>query len=190
MLRRLVALPSLVLLASAGPLTAQSVEVDLRLGYELPTGDLGELEGGGLATGATLGFPLSQSVVVGGRIDIAFLQGKERATIWEGPQQWLDLTAVHYVAEVRFRPAVLPDWNLEVGVGAGGSALSFGDDGTNTYPTLSGGLGGGVDLSEKVLLLVGANTYLVFADSEDFEDLNRFGDTWFVDLTAGVRVKI
>ncbi len=166
--------------------------MDLRLGYEyeLPTGDLSDLESGGVATGLSLGIPLSHSVVVGGRIDIAFLQGKERPTFWGDPQDWPALTAVHYVAEVRFRPAVLPGWNLEVGVGAGGSTLSFGDDGTNTYPALSGGLGAGVDLSEKVVLLVGANTYLVFADSEDFEDLNRFGNTWFVGLTAGLRVKI
>lgn len=185
-----IALASLALLASAGPLTAQSVEMDLRLGYELPTGDLSDLESGGVATGLSLGIPLSHSVVVGGRVDIAILQGKERPTIEGDPQDWPDLTAVHYVAEVRFRPSVLPGWNLEVGVGAGGSTLSFSDAGSSTYPALSGGLGGGVDLSEKVVLLVGANTYLVFADSEDFEDLNRFGDTWFIGLTAGLRVKL
>lgn len=191
MLKRLIALPAVALFVAAGALQAQSAEFDFRLGYERPTGDLAELEGGGLMTGASLGFPVSTSVVLGGRVDAGFLQGKGRLTFDQGaPKEWPDLTSIHYVAEIRFRPSVLPGWNLEVGIGAGGSTLSFGDAGSSTYPALSGVLGGGVDLSEKMVLLVGANTYLVFADSDDFEDFNRFGDTWFIGLTAGLRVKL
>lgn len=190
MLKRLIALSTVALLATAGALPAQSAEIDVRLGYELSTGDLAELESGGLATGVSLAFPVSNSVMLGGRVDAGFLQGKGRFTFDQGgPKEWPSLTIIHYVAEVRFRPALLPSWNLEVGVGAGGSTLSFSDAGSNTYPTLSGGLGGGVDLSKKVVLLVGANTYLVFADSADFEDLDRFGDTWFVGFATGIRVK-
>jgi hypothetical protein len=191
MLRKLARMVLLVLMATAVPSPAPSQEIDLRVGYDIPTGELADLESGGIITGLSLGFSVSGAVVLGGRVDVAFLLGKDRDSLrQDAPTLWPDLTAVHYVAEVRFRPSILPGWNLEMGVGAGGSTLSFSDAGSSTYPTLSGGLGGGVDLSEKVILIVGANTYLVFADSEDFEDLNRFGDTWFVGFTTGIRVKL
>lgn len=187
---KLPGLMLLVLMAWAIPSSVQSQEIDLRIGYMIPTGELGDMEDGGVTTGFSIGVPVSNSLVLGAGTAAAFLQGGDRDSFGNAPDHWPDLTALHYVAEVRFRPSVLPGWNLEVGVGAGGSTLSFSDAGSSTYPALSGALGGGVDLSKKVALLVDARTFVVFADSDDFDDLDRFGDIWLMGLAAGVRIRL
>ncbi|MFO7587326.1 MAG: hypothetical protein R6X22_04565 [Gemmatimonadota bacterium] len=161
------------------------------MGYEFPTGGLAGLEDGGLVAGITVGFVASSMVLIGGRADVALLNGDDRITFDAGdPKKWPDLTAVHYVAEIRLRPLISSGWDVEAAVGIGGSTLSFDDAGRHTYPSLSGGLAGGVDLNDRVALITSGQTYLVFADSEEFEDLGLFGNTWFLVFTTGVRIRI
>lgn len=186
---RTTVLVVVLLVTSTGTLFAQAVELDFRLGYSTPAGALAELENGGVAAGAALGFAISPSVVLAVRIDAELLGGADRITFdSELEKEWPDLTAIQFTGEVAYRTGATRDWMLEIGLGAGASTFSFKDAGSASYPALSGRVSGGVSVSDHAALFAVGQAHVVFSDSEDFEDLARFEDAWLLTLMAGFRL--
>lgn len=185
---------------------------DARGGVSVPAGDFDDLPFEDVnptaGAGATYWFSPRFGVQVSGDWERYLGDDAEVASgvTTEGAPGAPDMDIFHYGGGVVADLASgVSRWDLEVNVAGGGTsyvsddfAVDGGpsDDFSQTYPSASGGIKLGYDLSRSVNVFLGGQAYVAFPDEDDTQRLARlsprarpFDTAWTFPFQAGVKIE-
>lgn len=180
--------------------------IDLRAGGTFPTADLANSVDPGFGPGLGLAFALGPRIALRLDGDVSLLReldgpGDDAARFFQS-----DVTLWHYGAGLEVDALdPLADWFLRLGLGAGATTIdpkTPGDQppgvegsGTETRFTTNGALTVGFRASDRVGIFLRGKTYMVFVDSEQFEDgdglAQELDDLWWIfPVQLGVEIGV
>lgn len=166
-----------LIVGTRGDLGAQdrgTVAFQGRGGVAVPVGDFADVTGPGLTLGTGVAYWIGPRLAIRAEGSVSLLPGKGS----EGPgseRPGLDL--FHYGAglQLQLTDPELSRFHFLVNVGAGATLFDSEDlpgagaeaELTETYFTVSGGLGVGLDIASGLSLVMDGQWYLAFTDEED-----------------------
>jgi hypothetical protein len=193
-----------LLLALPGAARAQQqFQIAGRGGIGIPTGDLADIADVGPTFGLKLAYRVHPRVALRVDGDVEILGGADLNSGAQAP----DLTLWHYNGGVEvevLEPGRSP-WSLAVNAGAGATTfdsdqfagVSGGNDFSETYFSLNGGLEIGYDVQSNVRVYVAGQAYVIFADEQDTAafaalspEVNAFDTVLSIPVTAGVSIAL